>query len=70
VFYIACKFVLSFFRFLDFMAALSAHLRGSLALCCSVAFVYAMYSLRRINTIRYDTNFMLLSNDGQHTISK
>ena len=43
VFYIACKFVLSFFRILDFMAALSAHLPGSLALWCSVAFMYAVY---------------------------
>jgi len=31
VFYIPCKFVPTFFRFLDFMAALSAHLPGSLA---------------------------------------
>jgi len=29
--------------FLDFMAALSAHLPGSLALWCFIAFMHAMY---------------------------
>ena len=59
MFHIPCKFVL--FRFLDFTVTLSAHFPGSLALWCSVAFVYVMC---QFTANKYDTILQKLHSDG------